>query len=85
MPDWLIAILVSGILLTLIAWSFQWGNKRGCNNARLNGLESRVNNPPIRPECSEIFTEIKENLANLDGKMELVLIVLRKKQGENNG
>lgn len=90
MPQWLIAVIASGAFATLLVWAFRWGRTGGNVNTRLDTLEKWVDDPPIRPECSAIFTEIKEGLANLDskaanldGKMDVVLQVIKEDQRNN--
>lgn len=80
MSEWLIALISSGVLATLFVWAFQWGKSRGNVNTRLNDIERRLDDPQILPECSVIFTEIKENLATLTGKVDTILITMTKKQ-----
>jgi len=90
MSEWLIALIASGALATLLVWAFRWGKKGGNVGARLKEIEKRLDDPPIRPECSDIFTDIRKSLfgldskvANLDGKADVVLQVMRENQKNN--
>lgn len=83
MSEWVIALIASGALATLLVWAFQWGKKRGNVNNRLKNLEGWVSDPPMRPECSEVFTEIKENLASVSSKVDTMLVMMRENQKNN--
>lgn len=73
MSEWLIALISSSALAVMLTWAFQWGKRGGKVNTRSKELERRANNPQILPECSVIFTEIKENLSNLNGKVDTLV------------
>ena len=80
MPEWLIALIASGVLAVMLTWAFQWGKRGGNVNTRLNDLERRANDPQILPQCAEIFTEIKEKLASLDGSVGVMLGIMKESQ-----
>lgn len=80
MSEWLIALISSGALVVMLTWAFQWGKRGGNVNTRLDELERRANDPQILPECSGIFTEIKENLASLDGSVGVMLGIMKENQ-----
>ena len=79
MPDWLfpgIGLVVANILV----WGFAWGRRTGKVNQRLDSLEKWFENPTILPECSSIFSEIKEGLAELKGKVSTILLITTENQ-----
>lgn len=80
MSEWLIALIASGALAVMLTWAFQWGRRGGGVNARLDDLERRANDPQILPQCAEIFTEIKEKLASLDGSVGVMLGIMKENQ-----
>ena len=81
--EWLIQPVVAfiGIVIlvaiNVVVWVFAWGRARGTTNTRIEVIEGRLDNPVVLPECNEIFGQIKENLANLDGKVEAILNTMR--------
>lgn len=79
MPNWLlpgIGLIVANILV----WAFVWGRRTGRVNQRLMSLEKWFEAPTILPECSGIFTEIKEGLAKVQGKVSTVLLIMTENQ-----
>lgn len=68
------------IIMNVLVWVFAWGRSVGKVNTRLKVVEEKVDNPQILHACSEIFTEIKEKLAKLDGKVGTILIVMKERQ-----
>ena len=71
------------VMLNLLVWLFLWGKRTGSMNTRLDNLEGNQSNPQILPECNVIFTEIKENLASLEGKMGIILLTMKENQKNN--
>ena len=72
MPQWMLGI--SGlVIVNILIWVFLWGRRTGNVNHRLKSLEKKVANPGVLPECVEVFTEIKEKLSNLTGKVDVIL------------
>lgn len=76
-----IALLVFlGLIgINILIWVFAWGKSRGRTNARLSTIEEKLDNPGVRPDCVEIFNEIREKLADLGGKVQTILIFMEKK------
>jgi len=68
------------VAVNVLVWVFAWGKGRGQTNTRLNAIEEKMGNPQILPDCNEIFTEIKERLAGLEGKVETMLIIMTESQ-----
>jgi len=83
MPEWLIVLISSGALAVMLTWAFQWGRRGGNVNTRLGDLERRANDPQILPQCAEIFTKIKEKLASLDGRVGVMLGIMKENQKNN--
>ena len=76
--DW--TILGSGISLIVLnafLWVFRWGKSTGNVNTRLNNLEEKTGNPDVLPECAETFTQIRENLSGLNGKVETIIDMVK--------
>jgi len=79
MPDWLlpgIGLIVANVLV----WAFVVGKTYGGVKTRLKAVENKQANPEILPECNKIFTEIKEGLAELQGKVSTILLIMTEKQ-----
>ena len=78
------AIGIGGlIIVSVLTWTFLWGRRVGQVNNKIKVIEGKLNNPGILPECNEIFTEIKENLSNLTGKVDIILLTMRENQKNN--
>ncbi len=74
MADW--PIFGSGvglIVISILTWVFRWGRRTDKVNNRLESLEKKAANPGVLPQCADTFTEIKEGLSNLNGKVEAIL------------
>jgi len=71
MPEWLIP-LIGLVLINAFVWLYLWGWRGGKVNTRLNNLESKFNDPVILPQCAELFSEIKEHMAKVSTKVELM-------------
>jgi len=71
------------IIMNVLVWVFAWGRSVGKINTRLNAVEEKVDKPQILSACVDIFTEIKERLGNLDGKVGTILIVMKESQKNN--
>lgn len=73
-PIWILPTSgVALILVNLLIWVFYLGKTRGSTSSRLNAVEERLDDPPVLPQCIEVFTEIKENLSHLNGTVETIL------------
>jgi hypothetical protein len=72
--------LIGLIVINLLVWVFAWGRGVGKVNTRLTVIEEKVNNPQILPDCNIIFTEIKEGLSNVGGKVETILTLMQVNQ-----
>ena len=68
------------IVINILVWAFLWGKTLGKINTRLTVLEKSQDDPPMLPECQILFSEIKEGLANLDGKVSTMLITMKENQ-----
>ena len=78
------AIGIGGlIIVSVLTWTFLWGKKVGWVDTKIKVIENKLSNPQILPECNEIFTEIKENLSNLTGKVDIILLTMRENQKNN--
>ena len=79
MTEWIISGAII-IVVNVLVWAFVFGKILGRTNTRLSNLEKGQHNPTILPECSGMFTEIRERLANLDGKVDTILLMTRETQ-----
>ena len=71
------------VVLNIFAWVFASGKMTGRVNTRLNNIERRLDDPPILPQCQELFTEIKEGLSQLNGEIKTLLITMKGYQKDN--
>lgn len=79
MPDWLlpgVGIIVANVLV----WAFVVGKTYGGLKTRLKAVENKQDNPEILPECNRIFTEIKEGLAEVTGKVSAMFMMMKESQ-----
>ncbi|MBU0778241.1 hypothetical protein KKF82_08280 [Patescibacteria group bacterium] len=79
----IIATIFGLILVNVLFWVFAWGRRTGGVNQRLKHLENAEANSQILPECNEIFTEIKERLSGLGGKVDVLLMTMKENQKNN--
>lgn len=79
MVEWIISG-ASLLLVNIFAWVFFLGRGLGKTNTRLNQMEKRLNSQEILPECSQIFTEIKEKLSGLEGKVDILILTIKENQ-----
>lgn len=85
-PVWAIPVSGAAILLVnLFLWVFLWGRWRGSTDSRLDALEKHLDDPPILPQCVELFTEIKETLGELKGKFEALMLTINLNMKESEG
>lgn len=82
-PSWCVPSAVLLVLVNLLVWVFVWGRTVGNVKARLNSVEKRLDDPPILPQCQELFTEIKEGLSMLNGEIKGMLITMKGYQKDN--
>ncbi len=85
-PIWVIPVSGAAILIVnLFLWVFLWGRWRGSTDSRLNAIEKQLDDPPILPQCIELFNEIKETLGELNGKVDTMMlnVNLNMKKAEN--
>ena len=80
--EWAVGI-IGLIIVSVITWTFLWGRSVGQVNTKIKNIENKLSNPQILPECNEIFTEIKENLSNLTGKVDIILLTMTENQKNN--
>jgi len=85
MPTWLIVLMSGGVAVSALTWLFLYARRVGSVNTRLNHLEERNDNPQVLPQCNDIFTEIKENLANITGKVEAILSIAENGKPKTRG
>lgn len=67
--------LIGIIGVNIAIWIFAWGMSRGRTNTRLNVIEEKLDNPRVLPECTETFTEIKQVLSEVSGKVDAILAI----------
>lgn len=82
MDPTLIGLIVL-VVLNIFVWVFASGRMTGRVNTRLNNVEKRLDDPPMLPECRELFTEIKEGLSELNGEVKTMLITMKEFQKNN--
>lgn len=82
-PIAVIIALIGLIVINLLVWVFAWGRGVGGINTKIKNIEEKVNNPQILPDCNIIFTEIKEGLSNVGGKVEAILTMMQINQKTN--
>ena len=75
MPELIIGGAVV-IIMNILVWVFLWGGWRGKVNTRLKAIEDRG----VLPECTEIFTDIKEKLAEVTGNVKVMLLMMMENQ-----
>lgn len=80
--EWAIG-LAGLIIVNILTWTFLFGRRGGRVNNKIKNIEDRLDNPQILPQCTEIFTEIKEKLSNLGGKLEILLGIAKENQKNN--
>lgn len=71
------------VVLNIFVWVFASGRMTGKVNTRLNNIEKRLDDPPMLPECRELFTEIKEGLSQLNGEIKGMLTTMKGYQKDN--
>lgn len=79
MPDWLlpgIGIVVANVLV----WAFVFGKTYGGLKTKVKGVENKLVNPDILPECREIFSGIEKGLAEVTGKVSAMFMMMTENQ-----
>lgn len=83
MSEWLVPSAFLVVIINILVWVFTWGKLSGRVNTRLNGLEKNQRNPVVLPQCAAMFSDIKESLSNLNGKVEIILITMKEYQKDS--
>lgn len=68
------------IVVNLLVWVFAWGKRAGRINTKIKSIEGQLANPQILPDCNVVFTEIKEKLSDVGGKVEAILVMMKTNQ-----
>jgi len=79
----MIDLVLGGVIviaINVLIWVFLFGKRTGKVNNRLSVIEEKLSNPQVLPQCTEIFTEIKEKLSYLAGNVETILLVIKENQ-----
>lgn len=68
------------IILNIAFWAFAWGRTVGRVCENVDNLEQRIAlceaKPPMHeviPSCQKIFTNIRERLASVEAKIDIIL------------
>ena len=75
MMAWEIWISIAAVLLVnLLIWVFLFGKTIGRLSNRMCKIENdQQKEPQIMPECYEIFSELREGVASLNAKVDILL------------